>query len=376
MDSFLEQFYAAVTVELGDPHLSRRLTDAQKLIDLGPVEKIIWEELLQVTGQESAIGRAEATITLENGKSFYPLPGNFRQFVSFQYWTDGDRKYVENQLPSIPLHDPGPGVEILSSQRGMMIRPEPQLSADQDWTLTYLKGPVILHHATAGLVANLPNDQSLAGYTVSTTKITKADTFTKAMIGETVACYDAAGDALGSREITDATADYIEFAAVTGLDDTGSITIDADWCWLVAGTPGTDAGTLVKVGDYYNGSLLRVYDATVGAPQTMEILDYYHDPTLTTEWHFKLEHAFLPLPTGTALYEIRPALPQDYDRLYAVDVALKHLIGRVSLARRKALLTERRRMMRACRNYFTSNVSDRMPARTLPVDFYADDPYD
>jgi len=375
-DSFLDQFYNAVNSELGDPSISKRLTKAQKLADLQVAEKVIWEELMPVMGQAGTEGRTEATVTLEDGRQHYPLPGNFRKFLAFEYRDPDDESLVLAYLPSIPEYENTPGVQILSEQRGMMVKPTPELDDDQDWTLVYLKGPVILHNATAGTVANMPTSQVLTGYSVTTTKVTKSDTFTKAMIGETVTFSGGALAEAVNREITAATADYIEFAAVTGLDDTASMTIDADWCWLVAGAPAADNGTIIKIDDYYNGSLLRVYDATLGYPQTREIIDFYADPTTTTEWHFKLRHPWSPVPTGAVKYEIRPALPQDYDRLYAVDVALMQLDARINFVRKGQLEKKRRKLLQACRSYFDRNVADRIARVSYPPDEYAHDPYD
>lgn len=374
--SFLDQFYDSVNYELGDPSISKRLTKDQKLADLQVSEKVIWEELMAVMGQAGSEGRTEATITLEDGRQHYPLPGNFRKFIGFEYRDPDDETIVLSSLPSIPEYENVPGVQILSEQRGIMIKPVPELDEDQNWTLIYLKGPVILHHATAGTVANMPTSQVLTAYSVTTTKITLADAFTAAMIGETVTLSGGSLSETVTRTITDATADYIEFDAVTGLDVTASMTIDADWCWLVAGTPSTYAGSIIKMDDYYNGSLIRVYSATAGYPQTREVLDFYEDPTTTGEWHFKLRHPWATVPTGTILYEVRPALPQDYDRLYAIDVAIMQLDSRIDYVRKKQLESKRKKLMQACRSYFDRNVADRQPAVLHPPDGYAQDPYD
>lgn len=374
--SFLDQFYENVNYELGDPSISKRLTKAMKLADLQVAEKVIWEELMPVMGQAGSEGRTETTITLKDGRQYYPLPGNFRKFIAFEYRDPDDETLVLASLPSIPEYENIPGVQILSEQRGMMIKPVPRLDEDQDWTLIYLKGPVVLHNATAGTVANLPSNQALTAYTVTTTRISLNDAFTAAMVGETVTLSGGSLPETTTREITDATADYIEFSSVTGLDNTASMTIDADWCWLVAGTPGTDCGSIIKMEDYYNGSLIRVYDATAGYPQTREVLDFYPDPTTTTEWHFKLRHPWATVPTGTVKYEIRPALPQDYDRLYAIDVAIMQLDARINYVRKKQLETKRRKLLQACRSYFDRNVADRQPTVSHPPDAYAQDPYD
>lgn len=373
--SFLDQFYDAVNSELGDPSISKRLTKAQKLADLQVAEKVIWEELMPVMGQAGSEGRTEAEITVEDGRQYYPLPGNFRKFIAFEYRDTTDKTIVVSQLPSIPEYETGvSGVQILSEQRGMMIKPTPSLDEDQVWTLIYLKGPVILHNATGTSPKNLPSSQSVSGYVCSSTQIAKGDSFTKGMIGETVTFHGGTSDGT-TREITAATADYIEFADSGAVDYT-SFSVSGDWCWIVAGTPATDYGTVIKMDDYYVGSLLRVYDATAGYPQTREIIDWYEDPTTIGEWHFKLRHPWSTVPTGTVKYEIRPAIPQDYDRLYAVDVALMQLDGRINAIRKAQLEKKRRKLLQACRSYFDRNVADRQATVSSPPDSTSQDPYD
>lgn len=161
MQAFLDRFYDDVDANLDDPQTSKRLTPAKELRLLYVVETMIWERLLMLSGQESVVGRAEATITIENDKEFYLLPGNFRQFLKFERRTDDDSNYVTGTMRSIPLYDRGPGVQILSEQRGMIIVPKPVLNESEDWTLIYQKGPVRLHHATAAVVG----EKTLTGST-------------------------------------------------------------------------------------------------------------------------------------------------------------------------------------------------------------------
>ncbi len=108
--SFLERFYEDVNANLDDSQTSKRISKAGKLRLLHVVEKMIWERILMLSGQESIVGRTEVTIEIENDKEFYLLPGNFRQFIVLEERTDGDSNLVTNVLRSIPLFDGGPGV--------------------------------------------------------------------------------------------------------------------------------------------------------------------------------------------------------------------------------------------------------------------------
>jgi hypothetical protein len=154
MKPFLEDFYERVDLHLNDPQTSVRYSKEDRLRDLESTERVVWENLLKVTGQQSLLGRAEADYTLETDKRFYPLPGNFRQFIQFVRRDSGDPDTIMDHLRSIPMFDRGPGVEILSEQRGMRIQPMPDLNTSETWTLVYIKGPVKLHYAKAVSVAD------------------------------------------------------------------------------------------------------------------------------------------------------------------------------------------------------------------------------
>lgn len=300
MKPFLERFYEEVNDNLADPHAGgRRLTKEQKYRDLLRVEAQIWERLLTASGQESSIGRVEKQYTFEADKRFYPLPGNFRQFISLERRQGGDVNLVDSTLNSIDMYDPGPGIEILSEQRGFIIRPMPESTAsdDSNWYMTYIKGPVLIHYAKA------------SGVTESTVK---------------------------------------------------------------AGTPPADAGELIRVEEYYTGCILRIYSADKGAPQSREITGYNAGADLPT---FTLRHPLIPVPEGDVYYEICPVLPHRYDSIYAMDVALINCGRRTNLRRRSGLKDDRKELWNACRNYFLSNVADRMPVRSQPVDPYEVDPY-
>lgn len=294
--SFIQETIELVKDNLGDPHTTRRLTDARILRDLHIAQRDIWERLLQVSGQEGSVGRAEATITIENGKALYALPGNFRHFISMERRLDGERNRVSARLPSIGIYDSGPGVEILSAERGMHVRPEPTIDGTQGWTLIYEKGPVPLHYAKAG-----------------------------------------------------------------GVSDTA----------LVGGTPGTSAGEFVLMDNFYNASMVRVYQAGTGAPQTREV-EVFTAETRT----FKMRHAWDVKPTGEIWYEVRPALPSEYDHIYALKVAIMNCTRRQQSQRKRELQRDYKEAWFACINHFNSNVADRGPGRTLPYMDTRVDPYD
>jgi len=197
MDAFLDRYLADVDDNLGDPVQAKRYPSTKKLTDLRRIEVQIWEQLLQASGQQSTIGRCEHDITVTDGVSFYPLPGNFRQFMSFERRQDGDRDNVIDRLPSISMYDGSPGIEILDAQQGLMIRPEPSYSESQTWTLVYMKGPILLHYGTAAAAA--------AGTITFAASPTKGELVSQDdyYVGSAVRVYSATAGAFQSRIISD-----------------------------------------------------------------------------------------------------------------------------------------------------------------------------
>jgi hypothetical protein len=148
--SFIDTFYDLVSEHLGDPATSRRLSAAQKLRDFYAVERQIWEKVLQAVGQESLVGRVEHVFHVEQDDDYVPLPGNFRQFLSLEKWRDGDRDDVEMIRQTMPYWEKTKvGVEIINEHQGMLWRPVADETEAGDWVLTYLKGPIRIHHAVA-----------------------------------------------------------------------------------------------------------------------------------------------------------------------------------------------------------------------------------
>lgn len=151
MDSFLERYYRAVTRELGDTHTSSRYPPADRLSDLGDIDQALFDSLLNVAGQESLMGYAEATITLVDGQIFYHLPFGFRQFLQLEYRDSQNR--VLDVVRTKQFYEGRYGVDILTADRGFRLFPPPNLTVNADWILCYLRSPPLLHYAEAESVS-------------------------------------------------------------------------------------------------------------------------------------------------------------------------------------------------------------------------------
>jgi hypothetical protein len=149
----------------------------------------------------------------------------------------------------------------------------------------------------------------------------------------------------------------------------GDIDVDS----LKLGTPGTDAGEVVKLADYYAGCLVRIVSATTGGSQITECVG---NTVVGSTVTLSLWPEFNPKPQGSVIYEICPELPEHLDSIYAMDVALLNAGRRANIRRRAGLAVERSELWQACRNYFLSNVSDRAPSRQVAPQPDSDDPYD
>lgn len=151
MRAFIVDFNEWVKQSLGDPSFSKRVTPERILRELEVKHVEVYENILRIS---SGIGYSEATITLVNDKEFYPLPGNFRRFRGFEKRLGDDPNQVSAVYRTLHPWEPGPGIEILSGQRGFFIRPRPVLASDETWVLKYQAGPVILHYGTARAVGD------------------------------------------------------------------------------------------------------------------------------------------------------------------------------------------------------------------------------
>lgn len=141
---------------------------------------------------------------------------------------------------------------------------------------------------------------------------------------------------------------------------------------VVAGEPPAGAGQIVRVANYYAGSMLRIWQATTGAPQEMEIAAYSmegDDPV------FHLRHAFAPKPTGDVWYEICPLIDYPLDEIYATEAAVKRTGPKSQLRRRAGLLGNHRRLFATVLSELDSPAADR-PRQTITVpDDLETDPY-
>jgi len=384
MDAFLDRFYDEVDDHLLDPHVTRRLTPAKKYRDLFTVQRRIWSHILAMAGDASEVGRAEAEIEIEANRQHYALPAGFGRFISMERRDDSDPDVITGKLNTIPLYSREFGVEIISPSQSLRLNLIPTSAEAGTWTLTYLRGPVLLHNATATAIKDAPVDAvindtwTLSTPVAGTNRITNAGDFTPALLGETITFASPTNETTtvegATATVTAATYDYIEFAAVTGLAATDTFAFDVDWCWLVGGTPATNYGEMIKSADYYNGSMLRVYSATLYYPVVKEILDYFYDSDATT-WTFKLRHPWGTLPTGTVLYEICPELCEEsLESLYAFDVAIMNTAKRTHLSRRGGLLDERRRCWAGAQEWLNTTM-DRAPSRVRPQRGLKLDPY-
>ncbi len=143
--SFLQRYYARVSRELGDPHASARYPNADRYEDLIDNEEALFNQLLKMAGQESMLGYAEATITLEPSTTRYLFPEGYRQFLALERFSSDGRRL--GGIRSQPVYSTEWGLEILTATKGFRLFPSVILEGTQDWTLRYLRSPGELHYA-------------------------------------------------------------------------------------------------------------------------------------------------------------------------------------------------------------------------------------
>lgn len=153
---------------------------------------------------------------------------------------------------------------------------------------------------------------------------------------------------------------YLRAPGLLHFAKTESVTLQT----VETGTPGTDAGELRLLPNYYNGMELHIYKAATGAGQIREVESF---TVSGTKGIFHLRHEFDPLPTGTVWYEVIPTLPYGYDSIYAMDATLLQLDRREKFEKVRSLIKHRRKKMQAAREYVISNVVDRGPSRIRPL---------
>lgn len=137
------------------------------------------------------------------------------------------------------------------------------------------------------------------------------------------------------------------------------------------GIPGQGCGERIETERYYDGSCIRVFSADTGYPQTREI--EYHNAKSGACF---VRVPWMPLPTGEVWYEIAPEVPEEYDSVYALAVAIQNASRRRNPDQRKEIEIELVKKMAACRSYWASNTKDRAPQRIIKTRTDAIDPYD
>lgn len=108
------------------------------------------------------VGFAEATITLQNGVSFYKFPAGFRNFIQLEKRVlitsdtlTGTR--TDQIIRSKNIYTPatsGRWAEVITASKGFRLYPAPVLASDEDWTLLFNRSPGMLHYAKATAVGN------------------------------------------------------------------------------------------------------------------------------------------------------------------------------------------------------------------------------
>lgn len=145
METFLQRYYSQTDRNLGDPHAASRYRNQDKYLDLKDIVRRVFEDLLNVTGQESMLGYTETEFSLVAGQQFYLLPEGYRQFISFQKISS---QVILNQMGTRSWYRGNPGIQIIESRRGFRLSYIPSNNED-DWVMGYLRAPGLLHFAQA-----------------------------------------------------------------------------------------------------------------------------------------------------------------------------------------------------------------------------------
>jgi hypothetical protein len=383
MQSFLTRFYDLVSRGLDDPAHSRRLTEANRLADFYQVETSLWERILTASGQESIPGRAETTITIQNGVEFYRLPGNFRQFLRMERRFEVNTEILTVTAASYDLTGGAQGEKavVLTAAFAQYIY--------QSGDLFRITSPTT--HAGDFAIASMGSSNGDNAILLATSP--GADDTVTGVIVRPIGDPNQVLETIGTIGEYEPGPGVVIISALRGMRVQPAPAISEDQRWTLVyqkgpiiihdataaavgtrsikfGTPGSTSGEKIAVDGYYNGSLMRVYDATIGAPQTGEVVQHE-----STRGLVLLRHVWQPTPTGTVKYEVAPVLPYEYDQLYAIEVALRNSQRRRN-RRWQDLLDQRKEMTNAAFNYFLSNTADRAPSRNLPPREWDDNPYD
>lgn len=141
-------------------------------------------------------------------------------------------------------------------------------------------------------------------------------------------------------------------------------TVDGDV--LIGSVPGTDAGSLVRKKDYYNGLTLSLYspdDTAEGVPQTAVVRTFRWENDKPV---FQMRTDFQPT-RGEVWYEVLPcAGPYPYDSVYGLHTAMEILTSRRQFDLVQAIVPLYQKAWQAAKQYITSQVADRAPQRLIP----------
>lgn len=152
MRPFLKRYSDGIDDAFADPHITRRVSHQQRMELLEQVELSIWQEIMAISGSQTTLARADATIKIVSGTSRYALPGNFRKAIEFVR-RDSQGNTLE-RLESRPAITPGNwrGYEVVDPRRGIIIHPISVQPTAGDWILVYHRAPLKLHYAKAAKV--------------------------------------------------------------------------------------------------------------------------------------------------------------------------------------------------------------------------------
>lgn len=132
-----------------------------------------------------------------------------------------------------------------------------------------------------------------------------------------------------------------------------------------------EQGIKVRRNAYPVGQLVHILDASnrsaVGQIREIEQYSASNDTAfMTTAWS--------PVPSGPVKYEILPFAPEDYRRVFSVSVALAMTSSRTDVDKHRLLVRERKKLLKALRNYYRTTTRDRGHVR-LSVGLRTGDPF-
>lgn len=118
-----------------------------------------------------------------------------------------------------------------------------------------------------------------------------------------------------------------------------------------------EQGQIIRSSNYYVGELLHVI-GDADSNQSVEVTNYVPAAGVLT----LREPLVASSPSAKIKYEFRTFLPRGLDKLIATSVALGKTSDRTDPVKHRMLIRERRKFLRAARNYFRTATQDRVPA--------------